>query len=165
MVWYIADIGDISVNHSGFAHGTYNCAHNISYVSEMNIDFCLRILDETVKLWHPNWRRSVGFPESLCFAMFRWMRVWTTEPPGGISYFDRHALATMRYAALHSTLKNKVQVVASASALWNIWIPPWGKYGKTRSSNIETAKHLDFSKTVMRQDNFQTQSPRALKDL
>ena len=35
----------------------------------------------------------------------------------GLSYFSGHALATLRYAALHSTLKNKVQVVASASAL------------------------------------------------
>ena len=26
--------------------------------------------------------------------------------------------------------------------------PPWGEYGKTRSSNIETAKHIDFSKSV-----------------
>ena len=26
--------------------------------------------------------------------------------------------------------------------------PPWGEYGKTRSSNIETAKQLDFSKSV-----------------
>ena len=84
---------------------------------------------------------------------------------GGFSYFSGHAPATLRYAALHSTLKNKVQVVASASALWNIWIPPWGEYGKTRSSHIETAKHLDFSKTVMRQDNFHPQSPRALKNL
>ena len=84
---------------------------------------------------------------------------------GGFSYFSGHAPATLRYAALHSTLNNKVQVVASASALWNIWIPPWGEYGKMRSSDIETAKHLDFSKTVMRQDNFQPQSPRALKDL
>ena len=84
---------------------------------------------------------------------------------GGFSYFSGHAPATLRYAALHSTLNNKVQVVASASALWNIWIPPWGEYGKTRSSNIETAKHLDFLKTVERQDNFQTQSPRALKNL
>ena len=82
---------------------------------------------------------------------------------GGLSYFSGHAPATLRYAALHSTLKNKVQVVASASALWNIWIPPWGEYGKTRSSHIETAKHLDFSKTVERQDNFQTQPSRALK--
>ena len=85
--------------------------------------------------------------------------------PGGLSYFSGHAPTTLRYAALHSTLKNKVQVVASASALRNIWIPPWGEYGKIRSSNIETAKHLDFSKTVMRQDNFQPQSPRALKNL
>ena len=84
---------------------------------------------------------------------------------GGFSYFSGHAPATLRYAALHSTLKNKVQVVASASALWNTWIPPWGEYGKMRSSNIETTKHLDFLKTVERQDNFQTQSPRALKNL
>ena len=84
---------------------------------------------------------------------------------GGLSYFSGHAFATLRYATLHSTLKNKVQVVASASALWNTWIPPWGEYGKMRSSNIETAKHLDFLKTVERQDNFQTQSPRALKNL
>ena len=83
--------------------------------------------------------------------------------PGGLSYFSGHAPTTLRYAALHSTLKNKVQVVASASALRNIWIPPWGEYGKIRSSNIETAKHLDFSKTVERQDNFQTQPSRALK--
>ena len=84
---------------------------------------------------------------------------------GGLSYFSGHAPATLRYAALHSTLNNKAQVVASASALWNTWIPPWGEYGKTRSSNIETAKHLDFPKTVERQDNFQTSSPRALKNL
>ena len=102
----------------------------------------------TVKLWHQNWRRSVGFLKSLCFAMFRWIRVWTTEPPGGISYFDRHAPATLRYAALHSILQNRMQVVASASALRNTWIPPGGAYGKTRSSNIETAKHIDFSKSV-----------------
>ena len=84
---------------------------------------------------------------------------------GGFSYFSGHAPATLRYAALHSALKNKAQVVASASALWNTWIPPWGEYGKMRSSNIETTKHLDFLKTVERQDNFQTQSPRALKNL
>ena len=54
----------------------------------------------------------------------------------------------MRYAALHSILQNRMQVVASASALRNTWIPPGGEYGKTRSSNIETAKHLDFSKSV-----------------
>ena len=30
----------------------------------------------------------------------------------------------------------------------NTWIPPGGEYGKTRSSNIETAKQLDFSKSV-----------------
>ena len=36
---------------------------------------------------------------------------------GGFSYFSGHAPATLRYAALHSALKNKAQVVASASAL------------------------------------------------
>ena len=39
---------------------------------------------------------------------------------------------------------------------------PGGEYGKIRSSNIETAKHLDFSKTVERQDNFQEHSPRVI---
>ena len=84
---------------------------------------------------------------------------------GGLSYFSGHASATLRYAALHSALKNKAQVVASASALWNIWIPPGGEYGKNRSSNIETAKHLDFAKTVERQVNFQARSPRDFKNL
>ena len=36
---------------------------------------------------------------------------------GGFSYFSGHASATLRYATLHSALKNKAQVVASASAL------------------------------------------------
>ena len=67
---------------------------------------------------------------------------------GGLSYFSGHAPATLRYAALHSILQNRMQVVASASALRNIRIPPGGEYGKTRSTNIETAKQLDFSKSV-----------------
>ena len=67
---------------------------------------------------------------------------------GGLSYFSGHAPATLRYAALHSILQNRMQVVASASALRNTRIPPGGEYGKTRLSNIETAKQLDFPKSV-----------------
>ena len=56
--------------------------------------------------------------EAFAVSMFD-KRVLPYSPPGGISYFDRHALATMRYAALHSILQNRMQVVASASALRN----------------------------------------------
>ena len=78
-------------------------------------------------------------------SMNTWLDAWASD---GFSYFDRHAPATMRYAALHSILQNRMQVVASASALRNTWIPPGDEYGKTRLSKIETAKQLDFSKSV-----------------
>ena len=114
----------------------------------MNTDFCLRMFDETVKQWHQNWRRSVGFQKSLCFAMFRWIRVWTIKPLGWAQLFR---WARFRYNALRSTTYHPIKQDASSGERKcprNTRIPPWGKYGKTRSSNIETAKQLDFSKSV-----------------
>ena len=160
----IYDIMSI-INYENFPYFKFVYIHNIFYSEKLHYDFCfwrLTTLGDCV------WKLTqiVRFSEKslLCNVSMN-THLDDLSLSGGLSYFSGHASATLRYAALHSALKNKAQVVASASALWNTWIPPWGEYGKMRSSNIETAKHLDFLKTIERQDNFQTQSPRALKNL
>ena len=160
----IYDIMSI-INYENFQYFKFVYIRNIFYSEKLHYDFCFWRLST---LRDCGWKLTqiVRFSEKslLCNVSMKYVS-GRLSLMGGLSYFSGHAFATLRYATLHSTLKNKVQVVASASALWNTWIPPWGEYGKTRSSNIETAKHLDFAKTVERQVNFQARSPRDFKNL
>ena len=69
--------------YSNFAHQKINCAQTVSDVARFSIRFLSSEKNAPGRLWSGNCRRSVGLPGSLCFAMFRWIRVWTIEPPGG----------------------------------------------------------------------------------
>ena len=56
------------------------CSDNISYskrVKNTIFDYITYRIRKTVS---ENDRRSLGFPESLCFAMVRWIRVRTIDP-------------------------------------------------------------------------------------
>ena len=55
--------------------GERSCSDNISYskrVKNTIFDYITYRIRKTVS---ENDRRSLGFPESLCFAMVRWIRV------------------------------------------------------------------------------------------
>lgn len=60
--------------------GERSCSDNISYskrVKNTIFDYITYRIRKTVS---ENDRRSLGFPESLCFAMVRWIRVRTIDP-------------------------------------------------------------------------------------
>ena len=143
----IYDIMSI-INYENFPYFKFVHIHNIFYSEKLHYDFCFWRL---TTLGDCGWKLTqiVRFSEKslLCNVSMKYVS-GRLSLSGGLSYFSGHAPATLRYAALHSILQNRMQVVSSASALRNTWISPEGEYGKTRLSNIETAKQLDFSKSV-----------------
>ena len=84
---------------------------------------------------------------------------------GGLSYFSGHAPATLRYAALHSILQNRMQVVASASALRNTWISPRRRIREDTFIEHRNSKAFRLSEIRKWQDNVGVTSSRLFKKL
>ena len=140
---------DISIiTNSNFPHQKTNCAQTVSDVAWFSIWFLAPKKNAPGRLWSGNCRRSVGLPGSLCFAMFRWIRAWTIEPPGGSGILAGTLplrRTTQWCITLQKTQRKHQRVRKCPLKYLN---PPWGEYGKTRSSNIETAKQSDFPQAV-----------------
>ena len=84
------------VINSDFPHRKINCAQTVSDVARFSIWFLAPKKNAPGRLWSGNCRRSVGLLGSLCFAMFRWIRAWTIEPPGGGSVISVGTLPLRR---------------------------------------------------------------------